>query len=86
MVMPDGGHRAARRDRSLARDVKPRRALLHCGAEAHILDLARLDACARDRFADDVAPEGRGFGVVERAAMGFADRTYAQWKRSQLHA
>src|SRR5262249_43399646 len=69
--------RQAGAHRGKARDVLARGALGHGATEDHVLDLARLDAGARDRLLDHVAAEHGAAGGVERAAIGLTDRRAA---------
>ena len=72
--MPADGDRQAGADRRLAGDVAAGGALRQRAAENDVLDLARLDAGALDRVADDMAAEVGAVGHVEGAAIGSADR------------
>src|SRR3546814_9955153 len=69
----DGGGQAGAQ-REQARYVHRLRALLHRGAEQHVVDLATLQAGALDRGADRMRTERRGKRVVERTAPGFGQR------------
>ena len=55
-------------------DVAALRALLKRRAHHHVVDLAGLDPGALQRVGDRVSAERLGVGVVERAAIGLADR------------
>ena len=68
------GVRQAGAQGGLAGDVVAGRTLLQGRAHDHVVDFARIDASAFDRGADHVAAELGARGVVERAAIGLADR------------
>ena len=72
--MPDTVVGRPARSSDSARDVAGLMPLLERGAEHHVVDLGAVDPGALDRGLDRVAGErGRG-QVVERAAIGAADR------------
>ena len=58
----------------LARDIAALRSLLEGRAHHHIVDLPRLDGSALERVRDRMPTQRLSLGVVERAAIGLADR------------
>ncbi len=68
------GDRKTGAQRRLASDVAAGGALLHRSAHDHVLDLLGIDLGAGDGLTDRMSQQGRAFGVVERAAIGLADR------------
>ena len=69
----DAGRKAGAQER-LSRDIAALRSLLHRCAHHHVVDLAGIDGCALKRVRDRMAAERLGLRVVERAAIGLADR------------
>ena len=59
---------------TLPRDVEALGALRHRAAHDHVVDLAGLDTGALDGVPDGMAAKCRCFSVVERTAIGLADR------------
>ena len=62
------------RSSALARDIAALRALLERRAHHHVVDLAGIDGGALKRVRDRMAAQRLGLRVVERAAIGLADR------------
>ena len=69
----DAGRKAGAQQR-LAGDIAALRSLLQRGAHHHVVDLAGVDGRALERVRDRMPAERLGLGVVERAAIGLADR------------
>jgi hypothetical protein len=63
-----------RGDDALASHVVARGALLERGPEDDVVDLLGIELCTGDGLADREGRQGRALGVVERTAIGFADR------------
>src|SRR5262249_54960883 len=61
-------------DGALARHIGALPALLQCGADDDVVDLARIDDGAPHRLRDRMAGERLRLGIVEGAAIGPADR------------
>ena len=58
----------------LAGDVEALRSLLQRRAHDDVVDLAAFDRGALERAGDDMAAQRLGLRIVERAAIGLADR------------
>ncbi len=69
----DAGRKAGAQ-RALAGDVAAGRALLQRRAHHDVVDLGAVDMGAVQRLGDGMSAERLGMGVVERAAIGLADR------------
>jgi hypothetical protein len=71
---PGDRDRQSGADRRLTGHIVAGRSLLERSAEHDVLDLGRIDPGAAHCFGDDVAGERLPLRVVERAAIGAADR------------
>jgi hypothetical protein len=69
----DAGRKTGAQGR-LAADVVAGRALLHRRPDHHVVDLAAFDLRPSERVGDRMPAERLGLRVVERAAIGLADR------------